>query len=177
MHDDDTPWRDPTPTRERPTGLGACRFAATAREAAFRVQAPNALPREAAVIALDADALRLVEALGTELSPGARVLRLGPQPETGSDDVILAEPGGEPRLASEEIPGRDLVVLVATTAEAWRAAETIGRLARARGVMTAGVVLGEGAEPVLRELRPAASVLVHAADADYLGAMLSALRA
>lgn len=44
--------------------------------------------------------------------------------------------------------------------------------------MTAGVVVaGREAEAVTRALRPSAAVLVIASDADYLPAMLTALRA
>lgn len=176
-HDDDEPWREPEPTFERPTGLGACAHAATARELRFRVQAPNSAPRDSSVVALDAGAARMIAAIAEAPWAGARFLRLAArQPEVGA--VLLEGPGGEAVPAAEEVAGRDLVVMVATSAEGARAAEALGRLARARGVMTAGVVVaGPRTEEVAGALRPSAAVLVTAADEDYLPAMLSALRA
>ena len=110
---------------------------------------------------------------------GAHFLRLSPrQPDISPNEVFLEDPSGATLRASDEIAGRDLVVMVATTSEAARPAETIGRLARASGVMTAGIVVGgEQAEGVAREMRPTSAVLVLASDEDYLPAMLTALRA
>lgn len=178
-HDDDELWREPEPTFERPTGLGACTHAATARELRFRVQAPNSLPRAASVVALDATAARMVEAIREAPWAGARFLRLAErQPDVSPNDVLLADPSGAAIRASEEVASRDLIVMVAASPEGAKAAEILARLARARGVMTAGVVVaGERAEEVVRTLRPHAAVLVTAADEDYLPAMLSALRA
>lgn len=179
MHDDDEAWREPNPTFERPTGLGACAHAATARELRFRVPYPNALPRASSVIALDAGAGRVIEGIREAPWAGAHFLRLAPrQPEVSPNEVMLADPSGALLRASEEIAGRDLVVMVATSSEAARPAETIGRLARGRGVMTAGVVVaGDRADEVVRVMRPTAAVLVLASDEDYLPAMLTALRA
>ena len=179
MHDDDEIWREPEPTFERPTGLGACAHAVTARELRFRVQYPNSLPRASSVIALDHGAALVIEGIREAPWAGAHFLRLAlRQPDVSPNEVMLADPSGATIRASEEIEGRDLVVMVATTAEAAKPAETIARLARSRGVMTAGVVVGGArAEAVAREMRPSASVLVLASDEDYLGAMLTALRA
>jgi hypothetical protein len=176
-HDDDEPWREPEPTLERPTGLGACAFAATARELRFRVQAPNSLPRASVVVALDHGAARMLEGIREAPWGAARFLRLALH-QPGMGEVMLADPSGAVVRASEAVAGRDLLVMVAASADGARAAEALGRLARAGGVMAAGVVVaGERAEEVVRALRPHAAVLVTAGDEDYLPAMLSALRA
>lgn len=180
MHDDeDDIRREPEPSFERPTGLGACAHAATARELRFRVQAPNSLPRASSVIALDHGAALMIERLREAPWAGARFLRLAlRQPGDGPGEVMLADPSGALLRASEEIEGRDLVVMVATASLGAPQAAAIGRLARERGVMTAGVVVaGDRAEEVVRAMRPSAAVLVLASDEDYLAAMLTALRA
>lgn len=179
MHDDDEIWREPEPTLERPTGLGACAYAATAKELRYRVPYPNSLPRASTVIALDHGAALVIEGIREAPWAGAHFLRLAlRQPDVSPNEVLLAEPSGTIIRASEEIEGRDLVVMVATRSGAAREAEIIGRLARAQGIMTAGVVVaGDQAEEVVRVMRPTAAVLVLASDEDYLPSMLMALRA
>ncbi len=180
MHDDDDGFYVlPEPALDRPTLLNSCARAATAQEAAYRVPYPNSLPRSSRIVALDRRAADMLHAIGDEPWAGARFLILSPvQPDLAQGAVLLTGPDGAALDCAGELAGADVVVMVATTSEAAAAAEVIGRLARTRGVMTAGVVVaGREADAVVRAMRPSAAVLVMASDADYLPAMLTALRA
>jgi hypothetical protein len=177
--DDDGVYILPDRSADRPTGLGACARAATAAEAAFRVQYPNSLPRASRIVALDRGAAGLLHAISEDPWKGARFLILAPvQPDLAAGRVRLTGPDGAALDAASELDGADVVVLVATTDEGAGPAAAVGTMARARGIMTAGVVVaGSEADAVVRALRPSAAVLVMASDADYLPAMLTALRA
>ncbi len=180
MHDDDDLGRhpEPAPTFDRPTLASSCARAATAAELRYRVPYPNSLPRVSRIVALDPGAAAVMAATREEPWKGARFLSLGRQPDISPNEVTLVGPEGGERLASEELDGADLVVMVATSSAAAREAEIIGRLARERSVMTAGIVVaGRDGDDVVAAMRPTCSVLVMAADADYLPAMLTALRA
>jgi len=61
---------DPNPM-QRPTLLSSCARAATAAEAAFRVQYPNSLPRASVIIALDAGAAEIMAGVSEEPWAGA----------------------------------------------------------------------------------------------------------
>ena len=181
MHDDDDGFYVlPPPSTERPTLLNSCAHAATAAEAAFRVPYPNALRRDSRIIALDRGAAHQISAISEDPWQGAHFLILAPvQPALGANRVDLSDENGTPLDCSAELVGADVVVMVATTDEGAKAATVIGDMARSRGIMTAGIVLANAkdADEVMRSLRMSASVLVMASDADYLPAMLSALRA
>lgn len=181
MHDDDEGFRPytPHPTFERPTLLGSCALAATASELRFRVPYPNSMTRQSCVIALDARAADLMADIAGFHWHAARFFRLSDrQPDVSPNDVSLLGSDGQTRRYSGEIGDADVVILIATTSEGAREAEVIGRVARGSGVMTAGVVVaGPSTDAVVAALRPSAAVLVIASDADYLLAMLTALRA
>lgn len=168
-----------TPNGARPTLLSGCARAATAAEARFRVPYPNSRPRASRVIALDRGAAQMMHEISEEPWRGARFLILSPvQPGLAADEVRLTGPDGAALSYADELRGADLVVMVATTSDAAREAAIIGRLAREAAVMTAGIVVaGAEANPVVRAMRPSVAVLVIASDADYLPAMLTALRA
>ncbi|MGH8928145.1 MAG: 3-methyl-2-oxobutanoate hydroxymethyltransferase, partial [Acidimicrobiia bacterium] len=59
------------------------------------------------------------------------------------------------------------------------AASIVGIACALRGIMTAGLVVGDsdGLDDAVTALRPYASVLVVSADEDYIPEMLAALRA
>lgn len=180
MHDDDdlSPHPEPEPTFDRPTLASSCARAASAAELRYRVPYPNSLPRSSRIVALDDSAASILAAIREDPWKGARFFTLGRQPDISPNDVKLVGPEGEERLVSDELAGADLVVLVATASDAAKEAAIIGRLARDRAVMTAGIVVaGDGADDVVAAMRPSASVLVLAGEADYLPAMLTALRA
>lgn len=170
-----------TPTFERPTMLNSCAKAATTAEARFRVPYPNSVPRESRVIALDRTAWQMTLGIVDEAWRAARFLSLAPkQPDVSPNDVLLHDLDGGDRLFSDELEGADLVVLVATTSEGAREAAIIGRVARERSVMTAGIVMPANehvTDSAVAAIRPSAAVLVIASGDDYLPAMLSAMRA
>ena len=180
MHDDvDYPMG--VPTFERPTLLSSCAMAASAAEVRFRVPYPNSTTRQARVVALDEGARQMMLAIVDEPWRAAHFLTLAPrQPDVSPNDVLLQGTDGAERLYSEELEGADLVVLVATASTGAREAGIIGRVARSRSVMTAGIVVSAEehlTDEVVAAMRPSAAVLVIASGEDYLPAMLSALRA
>jgi hypothetical protein len=130
------------------------------------------------VIALDAVAAAMLAAISEDPWKGARFLTLGQQPDISPNEVLLTGPDGAGLRLTDELGTTDLVVMIATESRAEKQAETIGRLARGAGVMTAGIVVaGVDVDAVVQALRPNAAVLVIASDADYLPAMLTAMRA
>lgn len=179
MHDDDTPYRTPVPTFDRPTLLSSCARATTAEEGRYRVQYPNATIRSSRIVALDDGAAVMMDDIMGEPRAAAHFLRVAPrQPDISPNDVVLLRVDGEEVRLSAELVGADVVVMIATTAQRQREAEIIGRLAREASVMTAGLVVSaNAANDVVRVMRPATGVLVVSPDADHLAAMLSALRA
>jgi hypothetical protein len=164
---------------QRPTLLSSCARAATAAEAAFRVQYPNSLPRASAIIALDAGAAEIMAGVSEEPWAGAQFLTVAPrQPDISPNEVTLLTRGGDATLYTAELAKADMVVMLATTSIGEGAAGIIGRLAREASVMTAGIVMSsDDTDGVIAALRPSAAVLVSASSPDYLGAMLTALRA
>lgn len=179
MHDHDEMVGEPHPTFERPTLLSSCAMAATEAEARFRVPYPNSMTRDSRVIALDPGANVLMAEISGDHWRAAHFLALADrQPDVSPNDVRLTGQDGQNRLYTAELADADVVVMIASTSEGMREAGIIGRLAHESGVMTAGIVVaGTMTDAVAAAMRPSAAVLVIAHDADYLRAMLSALRA
>ena len=172
-----------TVTTARPTLLGSCARAATASEARFRVDYPNASTRTSKIVALDPPAVALLEPLTGQSWRGARFLTsVGAadqwDPSDPSAAVVRAFDGDEVTLA-RELDGADVAVMVATGPDGAQAAAVIGRAADDRRIMTAGLVVGaaEAADAAVRALRPYASVLVVSGDPHYVRDVLTALRA
>ena len=95
------------------------------------------------------------------------------------DDALLRHAGtGGTALLSEELNGADTVVMVASAGASAEAASIIGDAAAARGIMSAGLVLPDGApvNQVVAALRPHAMVLVVLRDVADVPEVLSALR-
>jgi hypothetical protein len=141
--------------------ISACARAATAEEARFRIDRPIGA-RAARVIALDGAAADVVERVA-ELPWGAA--RFYPDAQAFDIEADLGD--------------ADVAIMVAT---ADADAETAGRIARAcaeRGIMTAGLVLGEldSVGDTVAVLRPYARNLMTTADEDDVAAVLAALRA
>jgi hypothetical protein len=181
MHDDEI-WREPVPTLERPTLLSSCARAATAAEARFRVDYPNARPRASRIFALDQGAAEAMFRITEDRWNGAHFLTVaaaGIDADSDAAALPLARPDGNAARLPDEIEGADLVVLIAAEGSGAGAARVIAREAWQRRIMCVALALGGGsrAEAVVNELRPLASVLVVARDVDFIPAMLSALRA
>ena len=172
---------------DHPTLLGSCARAATAAEAAYRVQYPNSRARASRIFALDSGAAEAMYAITEDPWNGAHFLTVGGSgainPDaTKADDLPLIGPDGAAKLLSHEIDGADVVVLLASTDKQIGAAEVIAREAYAHKIMIAGLALRGGlsdaaTDRVVAALRPFASVLVVASDNDFIPAMLTALRA
>lgn len=104
-------------------------------------------------------------------------------PTSGADatepDAILRFPDGRAARLSDELDGADVAVMIATADRGAEAASIIGVACAVRGIMTAGLVVGnsERLDAAVTALRPYASVLVVSADEDYVPEILAALRA
>ena len=142
----------------RPILANSCARAATAEEARFRIDRPIG-GRSALVVALDDQAAAVVDRVAQQPWRGARFLRPG---------------DGLPEL--EDV---DAVVMVATGEGD---AGVVARLAEAafeRGIMTAGLILGEAADvaAAVSALRPYARNLMVTEDEQDVAEVLTALRA
>ncbi len=168
-----------------PTLLDSCARAATAAEARFRVDYPNSRGRVSRIVALDEDAIPVLQhAADGPWSEGAHFLSYvqettPPGLESVPVDAVLRDEAGAETLLSDELTGADVVVMIAGSDRAAAAASVIGNACTARRIMTAGLVVDEGeqAGAAVSALRPYASVLVVASDEDYVTEMLAALRA
>ncbi len=161
---------------------------ASAEQARFRIDRPNARPRATRIIALDERSLAALAALKDRQWNGARFLRYVRARNASQHlpslriDAILQDSAGAEISLMRELEGADTVVMIASTGAARQAAEIIGNACAARGIAPTGLVLvpqvGEGTlGDVLSALRPHASMLVVSHGEDYVGEMLAALRA
>jgi hypothetical protein len=84
-----------------------------------------------------------------------------------------------PTSLGAELAEADVAVMVATDHGSAEAADTIGRACARRGVMTAGLVLGDQSRSrdTLLALRPHAQVLLVSRDEQDVAEVLTALRA
>ena len=142
----------------RPILASSCARAATADEARFRIDRPIG-GRSALVVALDAGATEVVDRVARQPWRGARFLH-------ASD-------------ALPDLDDVDAVVMIATPEAEAAVAESLARACGERGIMTAGLVLGEREEAAdaLARLRPYARNLMVTSDEDDVAAVLTALRA
>jgi hypothetical protein len=142
----------------RPILANSCAYAATAEEARFRIDRPIGA-RSALVVALDDEAAEVVDRVAEKPWRGARFLHAS-DPLPDLDDV-------------------DAVVMIATPDAEAAVAESLARAVSERGIMTAGLILGErdDAAEALARLRPYARNLMVTSDEDDVAAVLTALRA
>jgi hypothetical protein len=143
----------------RPILANSCTRAATAEEARFRIDRPIG-GRAALVVALDDDAAEVVERVAEKPWHGARFVRA----TDGFD---------------EDLTDTDVAVMVATADADARAAAAIAQACAARGIMTAGLILGDPLEvaAAVSALRPYARNLMVTDDEDDVAEVLTALRA
>lgn len=133
------------------TLLHSCAWAATAKELAYRIDAPPAYVRTSRVIALDSGAAGVVAELATM---------------PWHDTKFLVADAATPAWLADELRDTDFVMMIATANDGAAAASTIGRECARRGIMTAGIVLGLGrqlpgdADQAVAALRPHARVLL-----------------
>lgn len=170
----------------RPTLLNSCAQAATAAEARFRIDRPIG-GRSARIVALDEGAAEVVRRLADQPWGGARFLTYEdrPAPVDGSggngppvDILLRAGDESETRL-SEELADADVAIMIATADAGREAASAIAQACALRGIMTAGLILGDRLEvgAAVSALRPYARVLMVTDDEDDMSAVLTALRA
>ena len=147
----------------KPILANACALAATAEEAAYRINAQIG-SRAALIIALDAEAAQVVD-------------RLAERP-WGAARFFHAEDLAPDRLVSE-IDTSDVAIMVATADADATAAESIARACFERGIMTAGLILGEqyAVAGSVAALRPFARNLMVTSDEEDVAEVLRALRA
>lgn len=153
--------------------VSSCARAATAEEAAFRIDYPLAAARNTRVVALDDTAERIVRHASAESWAQARFYSV-----SGSGHELVTMAGDRVAL-TEELRDSNTVVLVSTTGENAEAAATIGAACTVRGIMTAGLVVtpDQIANEALFSLRPHARILLVPAEEDDLLELLRATRA
>jgi len=175
----------------QPILASSCAQATTAREARYRIDAPIAGRRGARIIALDDHAATIVRRAAQQPWNGARFFRLevgapgaqGPAallPDgDGSPDIALHGTDGSSSRLTDELSEADVAIMVATTDGNAEAAEAIGRACARRGIMTAGLALGDrqAVAGTILALRPHAQVLLVSGDQEDLTEVLTALRA
>ena len=154
-------------------GVSACARAATAEEAAFRIDYPLAAARNTRVIALDPEAERIVRSASGRTWGQARFYVAA---DPGLDLVTMT---GERVPLAGEIGESNTVVLVSTDGSNAEAVATIGAACEVRGIMTAGLAMTPGNldSAALYNLRPHARVLLVPAEPDDLVELLWATRA
>jgi hypothetical protein len=136
-------------------------MAATAAEARFRIDRPIG-GRSAVVFALDEEAARVVDRIAERPWLGARFLRV-------TDGSRLAE----------ELADADLAIMIATADADAEAASAIADTCVKRGIMTAGLILGErlAVGEAVSALRPYVRNLMVTDDEEDVAEVLTALRA
>jgi hypothetical protein len=141
--------------------ISSCARAATAEEARYRIDRPIG-GRSARVIALDASAAEVVQRVA-ELPWGAS--RFFPDASAFS--------------VATELDDADVAIMIGTADADGEAAGAIARACAERGIMTAGLILGDRIDvgDAVSALRPYARNLMVTEDEDDVAAVLTALRA
>lgn len=154
--------------------LSASARAATAKEAAYRLDYPLAFARSTRVIAFDDSAAQTVASVAESKWGQAQFYTASAQGQ------VLLTLSGEPRAMIAEIEHSDSVILVATDAIDSEAVASVGAACRERSIMTAGLLLlneGPLSGTTLATIRPYARILLVPADEDDLFELLKAIRA
>jgi hypothetical protein len=154
--------------------------AASASEARYRITRPIAPARNARVIALDPRAAAVARRIANGPWAAASFYTCDVTPGAGGNDgeVPLRRLDGTTAALVDVLTGTDVVVVIATDDSGRAQAAAIGKGCGARGIMTAGLVLGDGfeAEDAVAALRPYARVLLLSADESDVFELLTALR-
>jgi hypothetical protein len=145
----------------RPILLNSCARAATAEEARFRIDRPIG-GRSAVVIALDDEAANVVDRVAARPWQGARFFHA-----TDGSQIV------------EGLADADVAIMIATAQADAKTASTIARTCGGRGIMTAGLILGDRLDvgPTIAALRPYARNLMVTDDEEDVAEVLTALRA
>ena len=150
-------------TPQRPILLNSCARAATAEEPRFRIARPIG-GRAALVLALDDEAADVVDRVAEKPWRGARFFHAG--------DVPFSQ-------LEAELADADVAIMIATADADGEVAAALARACAERGIMTAGLILGEQLEVAgaVSALRPYARNLMVTSDEDDVAEVLTALRA
>ena len=163
----------------------------TAHEASFRVQYPNSKPRSIKIIALDPSGARVLHDVARETWNGAVFFTSvsfsavgAPGDSNGTTlHAWLGDLAGRTMELISEVATSDYIVVIASSGSDARAISVIADACAAHHKSILALLLPKkGASDAdvtqsLIQLRPYASMLVVANDADYVTAMLTALRA
>jgi hypothetical protein len=141
--------------------ISSCARAATAEEARYRIDRPIG-GRSARIIALDSSAAEVVQRVAG-LSWGAS--RFFPDASAFS--------------VATELDDADVAIMIGTADADGATAASIARACAERGIMTAGLILGDQLDvgDAVSALRPYARNLMVTDDEDDVAAVLTALRA
>ena len=167
----------------RPILGSSCARATTAAEMRYRIDRPIRGRRGARIIGLDTGADAIVDRISHQQWGHARFFTLaGPVAvvgDGGSESVMLRDADGAVSNLLAELEDADVVIMVATTASDAAAATIIGAACTVRGIMTAGLVIGERAlvGATVAAVRPHARVLMVSGDERDVADVLTALRA
>jgi hypothetical protein len=159
----------------------SCARAASAAEAAYRIDAPIAPARAARVVALDAGAAEVVRTVqdGPWVNAHFFVCEGVAQGDASTSGLLLRGLDGAPAALVDELDRADVVVMIATEDSGADCAYEIGKACWERSIQTAGLVLGDGSATLaaVAALRPHARVLLPSADQTDVVELLAALRA
>ena len=167
----------------RPILGSSCARATTAAEMRYRIDRPIRGRRGARIIGLDTGADAIVERISHQQWGHARFFTLaGPVAvvgDGGSESVMLRDADGAVSNLLAELEDADVVIMVATTESDAAAATIIGAACTVRGIMTAGLVIGDRAlvGATVAAVRPHARVLMVSGDERDVVDVLTALRA
>jgi hypothetical protein len=147
----------------KPILANSCASAATAAEAKFRITREIG-SRAALILGLDADASAVVDRVAERPWGAARFFH--------ADQL-------DERQLEAELEDADVAIMVATGSADGEAAAEIARACAERGIMAAGLILGEQAEvgAAVSALRPYARNLMVTNDEEDVAEVLRALRA
>jgi len=157
-----------------PVLFSSCARAATAEEAAYRLDYPLAFARSTRVVAFDEAAAEVVRAVSDGPWGQAQFYTAS---STGEQLLTL---DGEARPMAAEIEHSDSVVMVATNAIEAAAVAAVGAVCREHSIMTAGLLMtdeGTLTGETLMAIRPYARILLVPAEHDDLYELLRATRA
>ena len=157
----------------------------TAQEARFRIQYPNSKPRAVKVIALDAEAARLVDDISKQQWNGAAFFKSLSFEHSGEANAKawLNNLAGHTSELAGEVANADCVVVIAGAGEDAASVSVIAELCAQHHKTLVALVVPQGSydqdtvDRSLKALRPYAKMLVIAHERDYIEAMLTALRA
>lgn len=161
--------------------LSSCARAATAVEAAYRIDVPITPARAARILALDEGAAGVARRAADHPWSSARFFVCQGVAVAGGSagGLVLRGLDDSPAVLHDELDRADVVVMIATEDTGAACASVIGRACFELGIMTAGLVLRDGhvADGAVAALRPHARVLLPSADEGDVTDLLSALRA